>query len=618
MKNAAIIACLIYLLAFDVLSAQTRLAIKSWTPVAAKTAMTFPILAINKKSNWTLTIRSKEEKNIVTFYDTVRVTNADGLVTSIKKTIKYDVNGATLSLRNVLRQMGLAKLPAIDEGLVSIQSALDSNNQTTHWLLIENARALLWIGPIVKKGKYIRAELALRFLPEPLKLDQAMVQNMDGSVMFQRGQELKILSGSGRESDLETDGMVTIMNRQMMPMVSGDTSWLVWTDKGPKRFGRHVSDLIKHDEVAGKMYFDGSSVRVLWPNGDFVSHDLGVGKHQLDLRDKKIGKASIREVMDFGVSKAVIWYDSNNRIITPPADSVYQFKLTDSWLYSAKREQVLGLVDPAGSFQALPIAGYGQLVDARMTDLATIAEEDPDSLVEVDIEESEDLAVVEYETDGKIDSAYVWPKHRKLTPYWGKPIYARDSLYLFQSITGPVEILRPDNDFSRLMTRYQVIKGRLADTNIYDFKPTKIGKSDVVKLGFRRDLPAMENPVGFDWLWTGSGKITYDLGAFVGYAKMIGHKDSSIYVFISSGRLTLLFTERWSVKSFHLADLPEYINKSELVVTVWNSFMDSQGEVEKDVSGARETVYARIVVDKKKADGTWLYDQLKVLPIASH
>ncbi|HRH22086.1 MAG TPA: hypothetical protein PLJ58_02685, partial [bacterium] len=67
-----------------------------------------------------------------------------------------------------------------------------------------------------------------------------------------------------------------------------------------------------------------------------------------------------------------------------------------------------------------------------------------------------------------------------------------------------------------------------------------------------------------------------------------------------------------------LADLPEYINKSELVVTVWNSFMDSQGEVEKDVSGARETVYARIVVDKKKADGTWLYDQLKVLPIASH
>ena len=620
MKNAAIIACLILLLALDVLSAQTRLAIKSWTPVAAKTAMTFPILAINKKSNWTLTIRSKEEKNIVTFYDTLKVKNADGSVTWIKKTIKYDINGATLSLRNVLRQMGLAKLPAIDEGLVSVQSALDSNNQTTHWLLIENAKALLWIGPIVKKGKYIRAELALRFLPEPLKLDQAMVQDMDGSVMFQRGQDLKILSGSGEESALKTDGMVTIMNRQMMPIVSGDTSWMVWTDNGPKRFGYHMSDLLVSDSLAGKVYWDGRDVRVLWPNGDFISHDLGVGKHQLDFQDKNIGKASVREILDFGVANSVIWYDSNNRIITPAADSVYGFKLTDSWLYSAKREQVLGLVDTGGRFHNLPIASYGKLVDARMTDLATVAGEEIDSLIETDIEESEDLSIVQYErVDGRLDSAYVWPKHNKLTPYWGTPLYARDSLYLFRSISGRVEILLPDSNFSGISKRYHVIRGAVADSNIHDFRPVQIGKSDVVKLGFRRDQPAMMDPVGYDWLWTKSGRITVDLGTFLGYAEMKGYKDSSVYIFMSSGRITLLSTEDWWTKSFQLSDLPEYIPKSEFTVTVWNQFVNDKGEsVEIDTVGAKESVYARIVVDKKKADGTNLYDQLNVLTLGSH
>lgn len=622
MKNAAIIVCFL-ILGFwsDGMSAQTRLVKNFWQKGnSVKTAVPFPILTVNQKSKWTFSVRSKEEKNIVVYYDSVLVTGQNGLPVWQKRANKYDANAATLPLRSILLDMGLARLPAVDEGLVSIQSALDSNGAVTHWLLIDNAKALLWIGPIQRKGKYIRVELVLRFLPEPLKLDEAMVQNLEGSVMFKKGQELKILSGSGEESALKTDGMVTIMNRQMIPMVSGDTSWMVWTDDGPKRFGYHMSDLLVRDSLAGKVYWDGRDVRVLWPNGDFATRDLGVGKHQLDFQDKNIGKASVREILDFGVVNSVIWYDSNNRIITPVADSIYGFKLTNSWLYSAKNQKVLGLVDTAGKFHDLPIASYGRLTDARMTDLSSVAEEENDSLIETDIEESEDLSIVQYQrVDGRLDSAYVWPKHNKLTPYWGKPLYARDSLYLFRSITGRVEILLPDNDFSGLSKRYHIIKGAVADSNIHDFRPVKIGKSDVVKLGFRRDQPAMMDPVGFDWLWTESGRITVDLGTFLGYAEMKGYKDSSIYIFMSSGRITLLSTEDWWTKSFQLSDLPEYIPKSEFTVTVWNKFVNDKGEsVEIDTVGVKEFVYARIVVDKKKADGTNLYDQLNVLTLGSH
>ena len=623
MKNAAIICVLSLALVMTDVSAQTRLALKSWTKGVAKTATPFPILTISKDSKWTLNIRSREEKNIVSYYDTISVPAESGSTQSMRKIIKrsYDANAASLSLRKILSQMGLTKFPAMDEGLVSIQSALDSNNQITHWLLIENARALLWIGPIIKKGKYVRVELALTFLSEPLKSREVTAEKMEGSVVFVQGQELKILSGSGEGSALKTDGMVTIMNRQMMPMSDGaSTNWMVWTDDGPKPFGQQMSDLLVQDSVAGKMYFDGNTVRVLWPNGDFATRDLGVGKHQLDFHDKNIGKASVREILDFGVANSVIWYDSNNRIITPVADSVYGFKLTNSWLYSAKNQKVLGLVDTAGKFHDLPIASYGRLTDARMTDLSSVAEEENDSLIETDIEESEDLSIVQYQrVDGRLDSAYVWPKHNKLTPYWGKPLYARDSLYLFRSITGRVEILLPDNDFSGLSKRYHIIKGAVADSNIHDFRPVKIGKSDVVKLGFRRDQPAMMDPVGFDWLWTKSGRITVDLGTFLGYAEMKGYKDSSIYIFMSSGRITLLSTEDWWTKSFQLSDLPEYIPKSEFTVTVWNKFVNDKGEsVEIDTVGVKEFVYARIVVDKKKADGTNLYDQLNVLTLGSH
>ena len=88
---------------------------------------------------------------------------------------------------------------------------------------------------------------------------------------------------------------------------------------------------------------------------------------------------------------------------------------------------------------------------------------------------------------------------------------------------------------------------------------------------------------------------------------------------MSSGRITLLSTEDWWTKSFQLSDLPEYIPKSEFTVTVWNKFVNDKGEsVEIDTVGVKEFVYARIVVDKKKADGTNLYDQLNVLTLGSH
>lgn len=62
MKNAAIICVLSLALVMTDVSAQTRLALKSWTKGVAKTATPFPILTISKDSKWTLNIRSREER----------------------------------------------------------------------------------------------------------------------------------------------------------------------------------------------------------------------------------------------------------------------------------------------------------------------------------------------------------------------------------------------------------------------------------------------------------------------------------------------------------------------------------------------------------------------------
>lgn len=103
-----------------------------------------------------------------------------------------------------------------------------------------------------------------------------------------------------------------------------------------------------------------------------------------------------------------------NQIITAPSDSIYNFKLSDAYLYSARRQPLLGLIDTNGAFHELPISGYGELRDARMTDLKSIADEADDELTELEIERSEDLAILEYEReDGRTDSAFVWPDKKK-------------------------------------------------------------------------------------------------------------------------------------------------------------------------------------------------------------
>lgn len=613
-----VVVCLLGALIFggQLSFAQEKLkALRSWTPLATKEPIDFPILKIGKKSKWTIQVRASSEERIVTVYktDTVLV---NGVREIRRSASSYDVNGGALPFRKVLQKIGLSRFPPLDSGRVVVEEAVNDSGLVTHWIFIDGASHLVWLGPIVKIGKYISCEIVLTSLNQNLDLKAAAIQTMGAGVLFMKDSELKILSASGTQLAVDKIGQVIQnFNRQMLPIVIGrDTNWIVWLDRVPNNFGHFVRDLKVPDSsssvdsvLAAKIYFDGRHLRALWPDSNYLSYDMGSGKHQLDLIKKKIGKASVMTISDFGNQKAVLWFDQKNQIITAPSDSIYNFKLSDAYLYSARRQPLLGLIDTNGAFHELPISGYGELRDARMTDLKSIADEADDELTELEIERSEDLAILEYEReDGRTDSAFVWPDKKKMTPYWGRPVYAMDSTYLFRTIVGTAEVLRPAEDFDRIATRYHVIDDPRVDSNIKQFKPIVIGNQSVVKLGFKNKDTVSGAANGADWLWVQSGRITVDLGTFVGYAEMSGYPDSSVLVFIDNGMITILSTARdkWWRKSFYVDDMP--LKRSELIVTVWNRFMAGE-----------ERVYARIVLDTKKPDGSNAYDQTKILPMVT-
>lgn len=595
--------------------------VKSWTPIAPKEPVEFPIIKIGKKSRWSLQVRSSETENFVKVYkfDTAWVAG----VRQIRSTsTNYDINGGILPLRRVLASVGLDRFPSLDSGLVTIQTVRTDEGYTAHWLLIEGANSFIYLSPVWKRTKYISCEIRLLNLNEPISLKGAIVQEMGDAVLFMKGSELRILSADGQEVAADKIGEpYTIMNSKVLPIKVGrDSTWIVWVDGKPRHFGRLAQKLFVSDSaragadsiLAAQIYFDGQYLRSLWSDGSYSAYNLDKVKHQVDYNQTSIGKAKVLNVSDFGRTKAVVWYDQKNKLITGPADSIYAFPKSQARLYSARCEGLLGLVDTIGTFHELPISGYGELRDARLTDLFSLANESKDDLTQLDIEESEDLAVVQYETEeGLLDSAYVWPKKAKLTPYWGKPIYARDSLYLFKTtkFDGAMEILRPADDFSETKTRYYVNDWTVNDSNIHESESMVIGKQRLVKLGFRRRDSVKTFNKGFDWLWTGSGRITWDLGTFVGYAELKGYSDSSIYVFVSYGKLTLVSADRqrWWVKPFYIDDLP-IGRASELVVTVWNS-------VGQKNSLGVETVYARIVLENRDPNKPYVYDKTVVLPI---
>ena len=395
----------------------------------------------------------------------------------------------------------------------------------------------------------------------------------------------------------------SVMGVQMMSVMTEiDTSWVAFTDYGPVICGSFLGNLSNQDstlfnntdELGGKAYFDGRSLKVLWLDGHLSDYDLGLNEkfaHQVDFASGTYGQAKVIKVRDYGYPQSVVWL--RNEIVTPPPDSLYFGQLSNYVLYSAKREGVLGLVNTSGSFILFNIADYGKTKEVRTTSLQKQSSvNSSNTYVEPYFSVNEDLAIVEYERDdGEIDSLFVWPDREILTSYYGQPVYGSDSLYLFKTET---ELLQPVPDFSSIRIKYHLPS--LVDKKIYSFVLKNIGGNSVIELSYKDDWK-----MGRDWLWLPSKKITPFCGKFIGRAEY----DSSVYIFLDWGKLTLLSTAKWWNKSYYFNFSVVY---PPATLDDYSAIVYSQINYQGDTN-----VLARVVCGKKDENNRWLYNKISIL-----
>lgn len=612
MKSIFLFLVLIMIICLtDTLSAQFSMRIRRWTPVKSKADVLFSYLTFDgKKSKSTFNIRSSLLKDLTVVY--VKDTLADGTIAT--KPSYYDVNGDSLRLVGIIRRMGLTRLPS-DPSKIMVKKL--GSDTISNWIFIEGASAVLWLSPLVKKSKsyYITGEAKIYFLPRPLRLDSISAQSLDAGLIFMNGSRVDILSNSGDRLDVSSLGKeVIVMNRRMLPIVTDrGTSWLDLGSEGAVQFGRLISDVFAKNNIdsLAKIFFDGTTLRAIWPNGNFSHYNFARDKnHQIDLIDTSFGNALAKAVMDFGKIVAIIFADTNNQMIVPAPDSVYSFAGNQNLLYNAASnfDGVLAIIDSVGNFRAFPPDSFGKIRDIKVSNLQQLAALNTNRNIEINLKDSVSLAVFISESkQGKIDSGLVLPSYKMLVSYLGTPAYVENGEFIF--IKGPdLNRLLTDS----LITRIYHLGSRFGGKDISSFHLKKIGSLKVAELSFSDDNQKGRD-AAFQWFWPESGRLTEDLGSFVGLAEY----DSSIYTFIRPDALFFLSTNEWwwSHSDLKVFSLPrEYpVDSNNYSVMV---YADSKPIIVKDTVEGEEfiynepDVYARVVcISKKKETDPFPFDQ---------